>query len=398
MTDTTSIHFLIVAAGSGNRFGGDIPKQYKELAGRSLIRRTLDAVCALEHIGRVKVVIQPEHRDMCENALMGLKGITLVHGGHTRQESVYNGLRAFSDELGANDYIFIHDAARPFLSARDVCRLSEVLLDYEAATLGMRVSDTVLYENNSSDAGRRIDRDGLWTIQTPQAFHYGVILDAHENASTDQKSTDDTQLVSAMGKAVKLVEGHRHNIKITYPEDFQLAEEMIKQERYETRVGMGYDVHAFDNNVEGVEHIRICGIDIPFDRQLKGHSDADVGLHALTDAIFGALGEADIGTHFPPSDSAFENMDSAVFLEKAVSRINERGGVLINADITIICEKPKIGVHRDAIVKRVGEIMGVSSSRVNLKATTTEKLGFEGRREGIAAQAVVSIQLPFSDV
>ncbi len=398
MTYKPTIHFLIVAAGNGTRFGGDIPKQYKELGGKYLIRHTLEAICALKNLGHVKVVIQPEHREMCENALEGLGEIVLVDGGKSRQESVCNGLEAFSDELRAKDYIFIHDAARPFLCSKDVYALVDALYDYEAATLGVRVSDTVLYENDKLEADRRTERDGLWTIQTPQAFHYGVILSAHEKASTEQMSTDDTQLVSDIGKAVKLVSGSRQNIKITYPEDFHLAEEMIKRKTYETRVGLGYDVHAFDNNVEGIENIRICGIDIPFDRKLKGHSDADVGLHALTDAILGALGEADIGTHFPPSDDAFKNMDSAVFLEKAVSMLQEKDGKLINADITIICEKPKIGVHRDDIVQRIAELTGVSPSRINLKATTTEQLGFEGRREGIATQAVVSIQLPSSVV
>lgn len=369
---------IIVAAGQGTRAKSETPKQFIKIAGKTILEHTIDKFSAIKGIEKICVVLNENH------SVILPKNIITCSGGATRKDSVYNGLKSLSD-LADNDIILIHDAARPFVAANDIEKLLKAIEKCSAATLAAPVTDTLRHENQTI-----IDRENLWAIQTPQAFKYGIIKHGHENSDPDIQYTDDTSLVSSQGHNIEFVECGRHNFKITTPEDITMAKEIL--ETYETRIGQGFDVHAFDETQ--ADSIRLCGIDIPHDKRLKGHSDADVGLHTLTDAILGAIGEGDIGTHFPPSDNTFKNMDSAIFLERAMQLLREKGGELINADLTIICEAPKIGKHRAEIIKRMAEIMKVSENRLNIKATTTEQLGFTGRGEGIAAQASVSISMP----
>lgn len=369
---------IIVAAGQGTRCGSDLPKQFIKIAGKTVLQHTIDTFKNIEGLQHISVVLNSQENIEQQNDF-----ITCV-GGKTRKDSVYSGIQSLS-HLKPDDIVLIHDAARPFIKADDIEKLLSAMSKEKAATLAMPVADTLRYKNQT-----QIDRNSLWALQTPQAFQYEIIKKAHEQADPLKEYTDDTSIVHAQGHKIEFVECGRHNFKITTPQDLEMAKQIL--ETYETRIGQGFDVHAFDDTP--TETIRLCGIDIPHNRTLKGHSDADVGLHTLTDAILGAIGEGDIGLHFPPSDNTFKDMDSAVFLEHAMALLREKGGQLINADLTIICEAPKIGKHRTAITKRMADIMGVSENCLNIKATTTEKLGFTGRSEGIAAQAVVSASLP----
>lgn len=319
------------------------------------------------------------------------KPLYKVIGGATRQASVDNGLKALEGKAQDHDLVLIHDAARPFLAHTDL----ESLLDafaadptLKAATLVKRVSDTLLAKN-----GDRPDRDQLYALQTPQAFHYALICKAHKAARAQQNQTDDTALVTDLGESVKLVEAQHFNEKITFAQDLKMAEKLWSPADYETRTGQGFDVHAFED-APSERKLILCGVEVPHERALKGHSDADVGLHTLTDAILGALAQGDIGRHFPPSDPAFKNMDSAVFLEKARDLVAESQGRIINIDLTLICEAPKITPHAPAMIARVASILQLDPARISIKATTTEKLGFTGRQEGIAAQAVATVKVP----
>lgn len=387
--ETISFNLIIVAAGSGNRLSSQTPKQYIALGDKTILRHTLDVFLEIDGLDNVCVVINPEHRDLYEKSVQGLEGnIKDCAGGMTRRESVYNGVKALA--LNDDDIVLVHDAARPFVTREDVHELLKQMSNYNAASLAAPVVDTLRYADENDVAQSPTSRDKLWGIQTPQAFRYKTILSAHETCPKDAPFTDDTQMVSEAGEEVKLVNAGKHNFKITTQEDLHMAQRMLSTD---IRTGMGFDVHAFDD-VDGVTAIRLCGVDIPFNRKLKGHSDADVGLHTLTDAILGAIGEGDIGQHFPPSNNDFKDMDSAIFLEKAMELLRAAGGKLINADVTIVCERPKIGDYKDVITYRMAEILGVSPKRINIKATTTEKLGFTGRKEGIAAQAVVSVEMP----
>ncbi|MGH1455455.1 MAG: bifunctional 2-C-methyl-D-erythritol 4-phosphate cytidylyltransferase/2-C-methyl-D-erythritol 2,4-cyclodiphosphate synthase [Alphaproteobacteria bacterium] len=383
---------IIVAAGSGLRFGYDIPKQYVSLGGQTIIRRSINAFSGIDALKSICIVSNPAHNDLLQNSIKGLNNVTICDGGSTRQQSVYNGLIALN--LPDDAVVLIHDAARPFVQADDIECLLESMDTYAAATLAAPVIDTLSYADDTACATDHITRENLWALQTPQAFHAKILKDAHEKSDKNKIYTDDTALVTALGYPVKYIKSSRKNFKITQKEDLDLAQHLLHTQTY---IGTGFDVHAFDENSLDVKSIRLCGVDVAFDRKLKGHSDADVGLHALTDAILGAVGVGDIGLHFPPSNNDFKNMDSAVFLEHAIKLMRDKGGSLINADVTLICERPKIGEYRDAMVKRMAEIMGTSPARVNIKATTTEKLGFTGRKEGIAAQAAVSVQMPNKD-
>lgn len=388
----TEFSLIIVAAGSGTRLGHDTPKQYLPLGGITILRRSINAFRNMDGLKSVCVVINPAHQELLNNAIAGLENIIVVHGGATRQESVYNGLKALN--TAKNDIVLVHDAARPFVQEPDVENLLDALEEHEAATLASPVVDTVAYTDQDDYVQKYTSREKLWGGQTPQGFRADVLKRAHDSADKNTQYTDDTALVAALGYKIKYIAGSRQNFKITRKEDLELAEKLISME---THIGTGFDVHAFDENSLDVKSVRLCGVDVAFDRKLKGHSDADVGLHALTDAILGAIGEGDIGLHFPPSNNDFKNMDSAVFLEHAINLMKEKEGHFINADVTLICERPKIGEYREAMVERMAQIMGVSPSRVNIKATTTEKLGFTGRKEGIAAQAAVSVKLPQKD-
>lgn len=377
-----NFYALIVAAGSGQRFGAETPKQFLPLGGLPVLHHSVRRLQNHPACAGVKVVIAPEHRTAFESVLNGLE---LVEGGTTRRESVHNGLKAYAQTLPDNALILIHDAARPLLSATDLNALLAALETHPCATLAAAVTDT-LYRG-----AEPIPREGLWAMQTPQAFPLGLILTAHNTAPADQAFTDDVGLMLQNGHHVQFVAACAPNFKITQPQDFAMAQTLLHPE---TRHGQGFDVHAFDPQTQGVTAIRLCGVDVPFSQKLLGHSDADVGLHALTDALLGAIGTGDIGVHFPPTDAAYKNMDSAVFLAAARDKMVALGGRLINADITLICESPKIGPHREAMQRRIAEILQASPARINIKATTTEGLGFTGRREGIAAQACVSIEFP----
>ncbi len=400
MTGSKKFSLIIVAAGSSSRMGGDFPKQYIEINGKTILRHSIDIFTQLGGLENICVVINPAHEDMFKaiiyditpesNAasppLGGSGYVKYCHGGKTRKDSVYNGIKELSN-LKDEDIILVHDAARPFAKPKEIHSLLEAMDSNQAASLAVSVVDTLRYSEKPFD---NISRENLWAVQTPQAFHYGDLKRAHEKYS-DSEYTDDTSLISKMGIDVKFVMGSKKNFKITMKEDLELAKIMMYSPT-KTRIGQGFDVHAFDDSLE-VKTVRLCGVDIPHNKPLKGHSDADVALHALTDAILGAIGQGDIGSYFPPSNDDFKDMDSAKFIRHAMRLLRDKGGELINADITIICEAPKIGVHRDKIIKRLAEIMEVCKTRINVKATTTEKLGFTGRGEGIAAQAIVSISI-----
>lgn len=376
---------LVVAAGRGNRITGDVPKQYRQIAGRAILRQTLEAFVKHPAVDRIVTVIHPDDEKDYARAVQGLALGPVVYGGPTRQDSVRLGLEALS-QSGTPDKVLIHDGARPFVSAALIDRVIGALDHHDAVIPALEVHDT-LKRIDGERIGETVDRNSLRRAQTPQGFTYSVILDAHRSGA-GQSLTDDAAVAEAAGIPVTTVPGAEENFKITRDEDIQRAEMMRYADR-ETRVGTGFDVHRF---VAG-ENIRLGGIDIPHDRALAGHSDADVALHALTDAILGAMGDGDIGVHFPPSDPRWKNADSAQFLEHAAELLRALEGRLIHADLTIICEAPRLGPHRAAIRTRISEILRVAETRISVKATTTEGLGFTGRAEGIAAQAAVTISM-----
>lgn len=376
---------LIVAAGRGSRAGGGLPKQYQQIAGETVLSRTIHALLACEQISLVRCVIHPDDEALYRATAPDTPRLgSPVHGGGERAVSVKLGLEALTAD--APTLVLIHDAARPFVSWDVVANVISALSNHDGALAAIPVVDA-LRRSDHGLCGDPIDRTGVWRAQTPQGFHFEKILAAHR-AYTDTLAADDAELARAAGLRVKLIESSAENFKITTPDDFNRAERLLAANR-EPRVGQGYDVHAL---VPG-DKVTLCGVDIPFEMALSGHSDADVSMHALTDAIFGALAEGDIGQWFPPSEAEWKGADSAIFLEKAMERLRARGGVLINADVTIVCERPKIGPHAQAMRKRLSEIMDVDVSRISIKATTSERLGFTGRQEGIAANAIVSVSL-----
>lgn len=380
-----SFHLLIVAAGSGTRLGGERPKQYLEIAGKPVLRRTVEVFLKLIPPENIHIVINDAHRALYEQAVAGLPLPPPVPGGSERNESVLNGIKSFSD-LKDEDILLVHDAARPFVRPRDILNLVDALKsDCAAATLAVPVADTLRREG-----GETVDRSGLWSVQTPQGFLFHIIKQAHEKANGN--FTDDAGMVAALGIPVRIVEGSRDNIKITTPGDLTLAEDMAMQmEKTQFRSGLGFDVHSFDTSKENVI---LCGVKIPCPAALSGHSDADAGLHALTDALLGTIGAGDIGSFFPPSDPQWKGADSRIFIEKALSLVHEKGGRVVNADITFICEMPKIGPHRAAMQQNLGALLGLPPDRIGIKATTSEGMGFTGRKEGLAAQAIVSVEFP----
>lgn len=388
---------LIVAAGRGSRAGGEKPKQYQMLGGKPLLRYSLETLLGHAAVARVAVVIHSDDSAAYAEAIGDLAGHPRLAppcpGGTARQDSVRLGLEALAPEQPT--HVLIHDAARPFLRQTHVDRLIETLAQAPGAVLAIPVVDT-LKRDDGGYARSGVERQGLWRVQTPQAFRFADILTAHRQ-SAGLSLTDDAAVAERAGLAVKLVPGTEENFKVTEPDDFARAERQLMQRQSmqqlgDIRTGQGFDVHAFSD--EAGRKLTIGGLVIPHDKGLAGHSDADVALHALTDAILGALGDGDIGQHFPPSDAHWKNADSAAFLKHAVERVAKRGGMLAHCDITIICEAPKIGPHREAMRARISEITGISLDRVSVKATTTEKLGFTGRREGIAAQAIATVRLP----
>ncbi len=374
---------LIVGAGEGRRFGGEVPKQYCRLSGEPVMRRSLLAF--LEHSGvtDVQAVIHPDHGDLYDEAARGLGLPAPIHGGVLRQQSVALGLESLTKK--APDRVLIHDAARPLVPAGVISRVLAALETSPGAVPVLPVTDTLKRGDNGTITVT-LDRQGLWRAQTPQGFRFEDILAAHRQAMSDEL-TDDAAVAERAGLAVAIVEGSEDNVKVTTPEDLARAERFLGGG--EMRTGMGIDAHRFGDG----DHIVLCGIVIPHDAGLEGHSDADVGLHAVTDALLGTIGAGDIGSHFPPSDAKWENAASEVFLRHAGELVSARGGRISNVDVTLICEQPKIGPHREAMARRIAEILGIAAERVSVKATTTDRLGFAGRGEGIAAQAVATISL-----
>ncbi|MEJ1159282.1 bifunctional 2-C-methyl-D-erythritol 4-phosphate cytidylyltransferase/2-C-methyl-D-erythritol 2,4-cyclodiphosphate synthase [Prosthecomicrobium sp. N25] len=397
--DQPRVAAIIVAAGSGRRLAGAVggrPKQYLDLWGQPLLARTLARFAAHPAIGSILTVIDPAFRDDFEACRAGLAGIAdPVAGGATRQASVLAGLRALAPD--EPDIVLIHDAARPFVSSSVIERTVAALREAEAVLAAVPVVDTVQKADASGLLLETIPREGLWAAQTPQGFRFARILAAHEAAAAAGRHdfTDDAAVARWAGIEVRTVLGDPGNVKITTADDLVAAERRLRMEEMlalaDVRVGTGYDVHRF---TEG-DAVVLAGIRIPHTHKLEGHSDADVALHALTDAILGALGDGDIGSHFPPSDMRWKGADSAVFLREAARRVAARGGMIAHADISIVAEAPKIGPHREAMRARVADILGIDVDRVGVKATTNEALGFVGRREGIAAIATATIRLPF---
>lgn len=385
----TQIHALIVAAGRGSRMAADVPKQYRRLAGRPVLAWTVGAFLGHPAIASVRCVIHPDDTALYDAAMAGLARPDAVAGGATRQDSVRNGLAALAEAAGPGDRVLIHDGARPLLSPALIDRVIAALDTAPGAIAALPVVDT-LKRAQDGLAAATIERDGLWRAQTPQGFDLAAIRAAHETAA-GQALTDDAAVADAAGLDVRLVPGEEDNLKITTEADLQRAERMLAGAT-ETRTGSGFDVHRFGPG----DAVRLCGIEVAHTHGLVGHSDADVGLHALTDALLGAIGDGDIGSHFPPSDPAWRGADSAAFLQHAASLVALRGGRIIHLDVTLICERPKVGPHRDAMRARVAELLGLEADRISVKATTTEGLGFTGRREGIAAQAVATVALPFT--
>jgi 2-C-methyl-D-erythritol 4-phosphate cytidylyltransferase/2-C-methyl-D-erythritol 2,4-cyclodiphosphate synthase len=378
---------LVVAAGRGTRIGGSRPKQYLPLAGAPLLRHTLQALASHPRVGAVRAVIHPDDRALYDAAAQGLDLLPPVAGGALRQDSVRLGLESLAELAPAQ--VAIHDGARPFVDGALLDRVLDALATAPGVIPALPLADTVKRERDGRVIAT-VDRAELRRAQTPQAFLYRAILDAHR-AAAGLDLSDDAAVAERAGMAVSLVMGNEENFKVTTNEDLARAERVLIARLGEVRTGQGYDVHAFGPG----DHVWLCGIKVPHERALIGHSDADVGLHALTDAILGALGAGDIGMHFPPSDPEWRGAASDRFLRHAAGMVAARGGRIANVDVTLVCERPKVGPHRAAMVARIAEILGMAAANVSVKATTTEKLGFTGREEGIAAQAIATIRLPY---
>lgn len=397
MTGTRTIAVIVVAAGRGERAstGQDTtPKQYRSLAGQPVLSRSIAAFLGRDDVSWVVPVIHSEQVE--RYAALGLADERLlppVIGGETRQASVLAGLTALSAKRP--DLVLIQDAARPLVSSEVIGGVIEALKGAEAALPVVPVTDTVKRSIDGRTVTATEDRKTLFAAQTPQGFRFPQILSAHLRAGRmPREFTDDAAIAEWAGLTVALTPGSTHNLKITHPEDFARAERLLgKETAMETRIGTGFDVHPFDVG----SSVWLGGVEIPHTHKLKGHSDADVALHALTDAIYGALGEGDIGKHFPPSDPQWKGAASSIFLKHAAGLVGERRGRIVNLDVTIVCEAPRVGPHVDAMKAAIGGVCGISASRIAIKATTSEQLGFTGRGEGIVAMASASIELPRED-
>ena len=377
---------VIVAAGRGTRFGGALPKQYLPLGDATVLRHAVGAFALHPRIAGVQVVIREEDRAACEAALGGLVSLPPGPGGAERQDSVRLGLEALAPRAPAR--VLIHDGARPFPDAALIERVVAALDRAPAAIPALPLGDTIKRVEGGVILDT-VERTQLWRAQTPQGFHFAAILAAHR-AATGRALTDDAAIAEAAGIAPVVVAGSEDNLKVTTAHDLAAAERLIAARLGDIRVGQGFDVHAFGPG----DHVALCGVEIAHDAALVGHSDADVGLHALTDALLGAIGAGDIGLHFPPSDPQWRGAASDAFLRHAARLVREKGGAIAAVDVTIICERPKVGPHRAAMVERVAAILGIAATRVSVKATTTDRLGFTGRGEGIAAQAIATVRLP----
>lgn len=372
---------IVVAAGRGTRAGGHLPKQYRDLDGRPVLSWAIDVFQAHTEISDVVVVIHPEDEELF-NQRIRISNLTVCFGGSKRTESVYNGLRALAGQ--DIDRVLIHDGARPFISSELIDRLCSALEENSGAVPGLSQTDATFLKEGAF-LKSPVDREALVRVQTPQAFSYPVIVNVFEKLAADASAHDEASLALAAGIDMAIVPGDPQNIKITFAEDFAMA----RPSRLPVTVsGQGFDVHRL---AEG-DGIWLCGVFIACPLQLVGHSDADAGLHALTDALLGAIGEGDIGQHFPPTDPQWKNTPSSRFVEHAVDLAHKSGSQPAHADITLICEQPKIGPHRDAMRARVASLLGLETRAVNIKATTTEGLGYTGRGEGLAAQATVTVK------
>ncbi|HEX4117590.1 MAG TPA: bifunctional 2-C-methyl-D-erythritol 4-phosphate cytidylyltransferase/2-C-methyl-D-erythritol 2,4-cyclodiphosphate synthase [Rhizomicrobium sp.] len=369
---------LIVAAGKGERSGRAKPKQYELLAGRPMLRRSADAFAGWP----VRVVIGAGQEQLYR-AAMGPDAPAPIIGGARRQDSVRLGLEAMAAD--APDYVLIHDAARPLVSRATIEAVIGALeKGADGAVPMLSVADTL--RRKEGNVWVTVPREGLERAQTPQGFRFAAILKAHrDHASAD--ATDDVAIAGLAALAVEAVKGEETNLKVTTEKDFALAERLLGGE---TRSAMGYDAHRFTQG----DHVWLCGVKVPHDHGLEGHSDADAGLHALTDAVLGTIGAGDIGQHFPPTDERWRGAPSWKFLDHAAKLVKEKGGEILHCDVTLICERPKIGPHRDAMRARIAEILSLALDRVSVKATTTEGMGYTGRREGLAAQAIATVRLP----
>jgi 2-C-methyl-D-erythritol 4-phosphate cytidylyltransferase/2-C-methyl-D-erythritol 2,4-cyclodiphosphate synthase len=388
---------LIVAAGRGSRAGEGLPKQYRSIGGRPVLARTLEVFLDHPQIDGVATAIHPDDLELYRSATAGLASAKLLppaFGGDSRQESVLNGLRALASH--APDLVLVHDAARPFVTAGLIDRAIAAAVRSGAAIPGTPVTDTIKVIDEEARATATPERRLLRAVQTPQAFNFDTLLNVHLQAAEQKRFsfTDDAALIEWADLPVVVFDGDPTNIKLTHPADFDEAERRLGGASMTliSRMGTGFDVHAFG---EG-DHIWLGGLRVPHTRGVMAHSDGDVILHALTDALLGALADGDIGTHFPPSDPQWRGASSDRFLAYAAERVRARGGVIDHLDVTLLCEAPRLGPHREAMRARIAEIVGLRIGQVSLKATTTEKLGFTGRSEGIAAQAAATVRLPES--
>jgi 2-C-methyl-D-erythritol 4-phosphate cytidylyltransferase / 2-C-methyl-D-erythritol 2,4-cyclodiphosphate synthase len=378
---------ILVAAGRGKRAGGDIPKQYHKIGGIALARRALEPFLTTLEITKIIIVISNEDRELAQSVFGDvLDRVQFINGGATRQISVMNGLNALAAQ--ASDRVLIHDAARPFVKRSEIDAILSLPLK-ASSTLAAPISDSIRRAVETSS--EPVNRDGLYAVQTPQMFPFPEFLAAHSAAQAQNREdfTDDCSLMQWHGHEISIVAGSKDNFKITLPEDFARAETMLNTHSNlpDVRVGQGYDIHSHGPG----DHVTLCGVKIPHARGLDGHSDADVGLHALTDALLATIGAGDIGTHFPPSDPQWRGAASRIFLEHAAKLVRAAGGTITLADVTLICEEPKIGPHREAMTAIMSESLQIEPFRVSVKATTNERIGAIGRKEGICALANATV-------
>lgn len=382
---------IVVAAGQGVRAGGDLPKQFRRIGGDTLLQRALSAFTGVPAVSLVQPVIRLDDLAFVRTLTEGMNILPPVSGGATRQASVRAGLEALEPQKP--DIVLIHDAARPFASSELIARAIEAVEKTGAAIPGLPVTDTVKRIDRTGTIETTLDRNSIRLVQTPQAFAFPTLLKAHRHAATQGRDdfTDDAALAEWVGMKVSVFEGEPGNIKLTTPDDFARAEAIQSASLGDVRTGSGFDVHAFGPG----DHVTLGGIRIPCDKALTGHSDADVALHALTDAILGALADGDIGAHFPPTDPQWRGASSDRFLVFAVDRVRARGGLIAHLDLTIVCEFPRISVHRNTMRANIARLARIDTERVAVKATTSEKLGFTGRGEGIVAYGTATVRLPW---
>jgi 2-C-methyl-D-erythritol 4-phosphate cytidylyltransferase / 2-C-methyl-D-erythritol 2,4-cyclodiphosphate synthase len=394
----TELAWLIVAGGRGSRMSAGLPKQYRPINSIPIIIHTLRAFLSYSAQSLVQIVIHPDDHELYQQSLTHLSEseqqslLPVVSGGDTRQVSVLRGLQALRHHLKPNAIIGIHDAARPFVSSALLDRLLQNMGAADGIIPALKITDTIKAINNDHHITGSADRDHLIRVQTPQIFRFGTILKAHEAAAETHRLdlTDDAAVASLNNLKLATAEGDEQNIKITTEHDLQTAEKIMTSRCHDIRIGQGFDVHAFCPG----SYVCLGGVEIPYHKSLLGHSDADVLMHAITDAIYGACADGDIGSHFPPSDPRWKGASSQIFLRHALKGVRERGGYVAHIDTTIVCEEPKIGPHRDAIRMSLSKITGLRLDQIAVKATTSEKLGFTGRKEGIAVYALATIRLP----